>query len=370
MKLLVIVSRDYGELGHALYFLDRHTLVTRPLLLLPAAMRDPGCADAEVRHYAGVDDITGVIADNALDAVLLFSGYLLQPGRRHSLLYAARLLALLRRRGIPVLTSDPFMSTIRSPWTLDFAPLLRATGMPERARLHGAMLGLRLYLMRLLLRRAWHLYPARMRAVDIPRTLRWSGYFNGNEDVQNAAQPRWVFVLAQIDGDILLATGPAAFIDALCARLDDAVRAGRQAVLVASARVLAALPRRAHSTPGITLHTESSYADYMDLVMGAEYLFFWNYFSFSIIHRVISERPVFFFGAGHMVKILPALAEHGIANLYAGQRPMMLEMAAPLDAPLLAELALEVRARFARIDAGLRTLPSPQALLDAVQASR
>ncbi len=381
MKLLLIVSRDFGELGNALYFLDGQVLDAPPVIMLPASFGDPGIGalSAQLRHYADLDDIIAALDTDRPDAVLLFSGYLLQVGARLSLLNSLRLLRLLKRRRIPVLTSDPFLGAIRHPWSLDFYVPIRAVrragGVLQlaRARVEATLLGLRLYLLSRSLRAAWHGYPARVQRSGLPAQVRWSGYFN---DKAQACQPSaaaaqdqasWVFILSQIDGDILMEAEGQAFIDALCARLDDTLKAGRRAVLIASQRVLAALPPHWHARAGVELRTQCAYDEYMQVVMSAQYAFFWNYFSFSIIHRVIARRPVFFFGAGHMVRILPLLARQGIDNLYAGETPALLPMQSALDADALAQQASAVSAQFERVVAGLRSLPAPLDLLRTME---
>ncbi|GAB6194938.1 hypothetical protein PAGU2595_002370 [Lysobacter xanthus] len=370
----MIVSRDYGELGNAMNFLERTPLATAPVLMLPVGMQEPGLAAGafDIRRYESLNEIQASVRETEPDAVLLFSGYLLAIGRRFSLLHALQLLRFLRARGTPVLTSDPFIGMIRSPWSLDFSVVLASQpGMGRGLRrasiaLMSKALSLRIYLMRRALRGACHVYPA---PIEEPaaggRTLQLN-YFN--PDLARASQsqaalapgkPLWVFTLSRVDCLIQTRRHGSAFIEHLAARLSEVAASGRQAVLVATPELAAQLRPKLAEGADVILRGEESYSRYMATLMAAEYAFFWNYFSFSIIHRVIAGRPVFFFDEGHMVEILPALSQQGIRSFYGGWRPPLRRLSDPLQPASLAVDALDVRREFAAITARLTTGMAP-----------
>ena len=136
-------------------------------------------------------------------------------------------------------------------------------------------------------------------------------------------------------------------------------------MLVGSNRLLDALRPWLPADAEIGLHANDSYADFMARLMQAEYAFFWNLYSFSLIHRVMAQRPVMFFDEGHMVQILPALHEAGIRLFYDGWRPPVLTLAAALELPALERAATEARQQFARITQGMRQGEAPLDLLRA-----
>jgi hypothetical protein len=107
----------------------------------------------------------------------------------------------------------------------------------------------------------------------------------------------------------------------------------------------------------------AGYPEFMRHLMQAECAFYWNYYSFSIMHRVLAGLPVLFFGEGHMVQILPALREAGVRLFYDGWRPPLLQLQAPLAGEDVARRADETRLEFQRLAAGLRACDSPAGLL-------
>src|SRR4030095_10749890 len=75
------------------------------------------------------------------------------------------------------------------------------------------------------------------------------------------------------------------------------------------------------------------------LLLDAEHVFYWNVLSNSTILRITNRLPVFFFDAGHIVHALPALGARGLDVYWCGVTPPSLDIAEPLDAARLAELA-------------------------------
>lgn len=375
MNVLVIVSSDYGELGSAMYFLDRIPLKPMPVLMLPADMRPPDTVNPmlDIRSYRTLADIRNAIDEIDPDIVLLFSGYLLNIGPRFSLFNAMRLFRLLRRRGVRLATSDPFIGLIRSPASLDFSFVLDVCDRRVRrplAWLLARFLSLRVYLMYLQLRDIWHIYPAPMKAGQFRKGHRRLSYFNAPDREAAVTETRavWLFVLSRLDCEIQMRKHGEAFAACLSARLIEARQQGRQVVLIATRELLDRLRRQGLNLSNIELRTDEPYSEYMRVLTGAEYAFFWNYYSFSIIHRVIAGRPVFFFGEGHMVSILPDLAEAGIRNFYCGWKPPLLSMSEPLDERRLEQLSGIVRARFLDITARMKEGLLPIDLLGRVCA--
>lgn len=364
IRLLVIVSGDYGELGGAMYFLRGLGLAQPPTVLLPQSLGHAVASSdqMQVHAYASLADIQGHLAAVQPQAVMLFSGYLLAIGRRFSLLNALSLLRTLRRLGIPVLTSDPFIGLIDGPAALDFSYVLGSGGLGLGRKLRSWHLALRLALLQRQLRDCWHIYPSPVERLhegsDRGRAL---AYANAPHRAQPSpgARPSWVFVLSQIDWQMQVRAGGPAFLEALSARLHEAAAMGRRAVLIAPADLLEALRGQAASQPGIELVYNEGYAGFMQRLMEAEHAFFWNYYSFSVIHRVLAQLPVMFFDEGHMVHILPALHDGGVRLFYDGWRPPLLALADPLQAQDVEQRAEEARRQFARIAQGLRRCPPP-----------
>ncbi len=178
-----------------------------------------------------------------------------------------------------------------------------------------------------------------------------------------ALRPTWLFVLSKIDSSLQARAQGERFVDHVADRLRDTVRLNRHAMLIGPEDLVSAVRARLGDAPGITLHSNLPYDQYMRSLMAAEYSFFWNYFSFSILHRVLDNRPAFFFHAGHMAHTLPALGNEGVRVIYDGWRPPLLPVDSAFDEQDLARRAAEVVREFGRIGEGVRRCPSPVEVL-------
>ena len=282
----------------------------------------------------------------------------------------------LRRQRVTLLTSDPFLGLLRDIAALDFRGLHgKASNRPD-AFVESWRNIYRLFLMRFQLRRAWHIYPApteRMRPEPGARRL---SYFNAAAQCapQVAAadgeqRPAWLFVLSKTDFEMHVRAQGERFVAQIIDRLEESIALGRNALLIGPQELVDMVRARLGNRVGTTSHGDTTYAGYMRSLMAAEYVFFWNFYSFSLIHRVLANRPVFFFDEGHMVHILPAIGQEGIRLFYDGWRPPVLPLDRPLDARELARREPDMRRQFERIVDGLRRCPSPHELLQRATRS-
>lgn len=370
MKLLVIVSGDYGELGTAMYFLQGLRSPQVQVLLLPASLAHtmasmPGL---DVRTYADLADIRRVIVDTRPDTAILASGYLFPINSGLSLLDSVRMLRTLGRRGVTVLTTDPFFGLLRSR-ALDFRDV-QDPGRDRRSAFAASWrFACRLFLVRHMLRRALHIYPVPIDGLRPERSVRRVSYCNAAAQSAPAIvadrdqRPMWLFVLSKTDLEMQMRVQGDGFVEKIIGRLRDSVALGRDAVLIAPEELVGEVRARLGAELGVKAYSDTSYAGYMQSLMLAEYVFFWNYYSFSVIHRVLADRPVFFFDEGHMVHILPALGREGVRVIYDGWRPPLLPLEKRFDEQELSRRALEVSQQFRRIGDGLRRCLSPEELL-------
>ncbi len=388
MRLLVIVSSDYGELGTAMYFLKGLEAGASPVLLLPPPLDRsadvlPGM---ETRIYSSLADIFRWAAEARPDTVMLASGYLLAINSCLTLIDVIRLLRFLRRAGVTVLTSDPFLGLVRGPRAFDFRTLAerrhegRASMAAIRRRAFGAAAATILYghlaVLGRQLRSAWHIYPVPTQRLRPRPGARRLCYFNGaahsipkSSQTPSGPRPVWLFVLSKVDFEMHSRDQGDAFVARIAERLEEGVALGRDVTVIGSEDLVKSLRPRIAGQPRITAYGETTYDGYMNRLMAAEYAFFWNYYSFSVLHRVLVNRPVFFFDAGHLIHFLPAIDQEGIRVFYDGWRPPLLALDAALDEPDLARRALEVDEQFRRIEQGLRQCLSPWELLQRTKGA-
>jgi hypothetical protein len=93
-------------------------------------------------------------------------------------------------------------------------------------------------------------------------------------------------------------------------------------------------------------------------------VFYWHLFSCSVLLRLASSRPVFFFDQGHIPRLLKPSYEVGIECYYGGVRPRLLDVRQELDAGALANLVLQQRSDLQAIRAHWATAPEPAELID------
>jgi len=375
MTLLVIVSRDYGELSVAKYFLTDLEMTPKPVMLVPVALGQPEAIEArvETRNYRTFADIRRVVDEIEPDIVLLFSGYLLAIGTHFSLVNAFRLFGLLRRRRVSIVTSDPFIGLLQGPRSLRFREMLRLRkkdGPGLVASIVAPLLALRTYLIHWRLRSHWHVYPAPVTHRFLAADHRGLSFYNASAvpgpaqyATEPGAPPFWLFVLSEVEFCFQTNRRGGVFVEHLAARLRDAARPGRRVVMIGPGNLLAELRERIGGAAGIELCETAPHAMYMRLLLQAERVFFWNYYSFSVLHRVLSDQPVHYFDEGHMVSILPGLNQVGIDTFYAGWRPPLLSLEEPLDEARIEQVSGETRENFARIRTRIETGLSPRSLL-------
>jgi hypothetical protein len=351
-RLLVVVTRDFGELGSALGLLSGLGDGFVGRVLLPLSLPEPDIALPGLSwgRYSSRADIERAFDEIGAQQVVCLSAYLLlgtAPGL--GLWGIHRLLRHFARAGARVDTSDPFLTLLRRPWALQLAPLVRAHlghGPAQwRVRLVAAALAWRLWMLVPMLRRCRHLYPAPIDPVAPPPSLRWAHYGTALAPPPPVDEGLWMFVLARIDHDVLRQeTGPA-FVDQVAQRLQQAVDSGVRVLLVAPVALLGPLRERlpADTRASCELVETLPLSRYLASLRAARYAFFWNRYSFSIVFRVLDGRPVFFLGAGHVERMLPAMAAAGPRCFYAGWTPPLLPSAEPLRPAALEQAALDMR---------------------------
>lgn len=367
-RVLVVVSNDYGELGAALYFLQGCPLASRPRVLLPSALAhalDSG-PQAEVAVYRGAADVQAQLHAYRPDTVLLATGYLLAMGVTGiGLLPAWRLLRMMTRRGIRLLTTDPFLGIRPSPLRLLWADLRQRT---KRDALWAAVA---LAPATWLLRRAWHVYPAPVQRLPVlggdARCRSYRGTQARLPDPLPGQPPSWLFVLSALEMRMLDGASQGRWVELLVLRLRECQRAGRLAVLVGPTELTRRVAHQLPAGPLLQLHSALSYPAYMQHLLAAERVFFWNMLSFSILHRVLAAQPAHFFDAGHLARIHPPFWQAGVRLFYGGWHPPVLDLQQPLLPERLAPVTADTLRAFSGIAQGLQALPDAAALLAGLE---
>jgi hypothetical protein len=348
-RLLVLVSRDHGELTNALSFAGAGGCDA--LLMLPPALYAQNAAELGtlVRGYDGLADILDAIEERRPDLVVLFSGYLLAINQLLPLPALAQLLQTLERRGIPVATSDPFMGLLTPGQPSPFAA---SHPLKDWLDGHFARVGR-------LLGALPHLYSGPPQRFPGTRKL---AFFHPQVP---GAGPVWLFVLAGEDYAIQAGRlGADGFHRLVGERIRDAARCGARAVLIAPQACVDGV--RSTGAPAIGLAC-CGRALFSDLIVGAEQAFYWNMVSNSLLLRLAHALPIVFFDYGHLIGAAPPLFELGRAAFLNNGALAPIDARVPLDAAVLAAAATGAPER-ERAAATLHALPRPGAVIEALLA--
>lgn len=368
-RLLFLLSNDYGELATAMYLLMESEF--RPVLLMPDRLFAVNGESLLVPayRYTSLREVTETIEREQPDIVFLFSGYLYAVNNIFDIETTETLVRDLRKRHRRIVTSDPFlgiMSEISAHTFSDWHP--RKQWLTEHfSRLYRVLADVT------------HLYLINAEAFAHTRSV---SFFNRSiirppstfTDCERKlsgrislapGRKRWVCVLSQEDyGARVARHGRARFDDMLTNTLLQTARAGRQPILVAPEACIASIQGRGPSIDGLVLLPFCDYGLFEALLLEAEYVFYWNIFSSSILARAINHLPVFFFDPGHMVHAIPPLHELGVKRYYPGAALTYLDQRRGLNAVELAILAAEQEDTLRDARENFERSPTPEEMVE------
>jgi hypothetical protein len=373
-KLLFVLSNDYGELSNALYVLRGAGLDA--LLLLPERLFDANRDTLRVpaRRYTSPADVVAAVDREQADVVFLFSAYLYAINGIFDLGAVEALLGELRRRRLCLVTSDPFLGLL-----LEHRGVLFNDRHPQQQALaaHFARVAAQLTdVTHLYLTPADDLAGARKVALfnpqiisDAASTQRRGPRLAARVGI-DLRRPRWLFVLGSEDyGAQIARLGRESFDAVLLSRLEDAAQAGRQPALIAPQPCIDALASSGRTVGGLIPLSFCGYDLFVDLLLEAEYVFYWNVLSNSLLARLANRLPALFFDRGHLAHVMPALLDRGIETYFAGAELTLLDQRHRLTVDALAALAAEQELSLETAFDNLRRSPTPRELVEQLMST-
>ncbi|HEY2156359.1 MAG TPA: hypothetical protein VGH33_12065 [Isosphaeraceae bacterium] len=359
-RLLFVLSNDYSELSDALYFLEGTDFAAT--LLLPDRLFAANAEHLPVpaSRCRTPDDILAAVDRERPDIVFLFSAYLFAANGLFDIDETGRLIEGLRARGPAIVTSDPFLGLMTRPEESTFSPdhPLRKALADHFARLAPIVSGLT------------HLYVMPADGISVADRVSFANR-RAIRGVAVAEPRRWLFILSAEDHAFQSAAlGRAAFEGLLLDHLDNAIRQGRQPVLIAPSACIDGLTASGGTTEYATLLPFCRHDAFREHLLGAEHVFYWNVFSNSIMARVMNRLPVSFLARGHMAHAMPGLHEAGLRHYYPDCELPFLD---PKKAPTADDLALAADAQRGGFAGALRRFaesPEPAEVVAQILARR
>jgi hypothetical protein len=380
-KVLLVVTAAFGELFMASYFAMGCGFQTSFALCRRHFSLNYFALPGTVHQYRDLGDLLTIVGQESPDVVCLFSGYLFMHDQLLSCDDLERFLEELHTRGISVVTSDPFLGLAsRLPQFDARNPLEQILSVPVGflgELLFGQMFA---YLSQVgrILKPIPHLYVVDPEEGGGAKRLT---FFNPNirrngADASHAVLrpevvdgPRyWLFVIAASECPPDANGAGADFRAILAEKLRETLEEGRQPVVVAPKECLDTLaddPKLHHC---VFLYY-CDYQKYMSVLIGAEYVFYWNIFSASVLARILNSGPVFFFGRGHVAEATPLMLDKGMERYYANATLTYLDHAARLKRMELAKYAsLQDAQLFQPFLLNMRRWPTPEDVIQSLLA--
>ena len=360
LRILIVVSSDFGELGTAMYMFEGTGISVH--LLLPARLHQQTSqlAPHTVSAYGDAAQLLEKIRDYEPQLLLLMSGASLFFTGLLSMVDLQLVLQQARSMGISVATTDPLLGGSLSDE--NFHPLGWTKEMFERAAA-----------MQTGLRGVHHLYLSTMQSSQLVHSFFNSRVVISKEqkiaklaDLQqgplNLVSQHWLFVISSVDYQLQCALhGRFAFDDMLLAKIQQTLGAKRQPVLLAPLEACQSLQGRISGN--VVLMPFCGYEQFRALLITAEHVFYWNVMSNSVLVRIANGGSVFFMDAGHLARSIPSLVPLAMKSYYANAKLPMLDPKQVLDSGDLDQRARLQPETFSPTRAALQALPSPEALL-------
>jgi hypothetical protein len=384
VRAVFIQSHSYGDLVLTMALLEGHELGGNAALMLPDRLfSDNHELPLSTYRYTSDADILSVVDIWEPDVVFFVSAYVLVSSGTLPLPSMDGLVRQLRARGCRLVTTDPFLGLTRnfnvSQVDLPLSRLSWLARLRQLRKIKG--------MFRTLSRTArtfkdvTHLYPVPtdglltndgVHRVSFfnPRIVRSHAESSGGDRQRSTADPgaaerSWLFILGAVDhGCQCFVWGPENFASIVASKLEQARRQGRRPVLVAPRSLTDVVSSRLSAEARAELVPFCSYADYISRLFDAEYAFFWNALSASILLRLANSLPVFFFDPGHLQRFFKPCYQAGVHCNYGGFEPRLLDAQEPLDAHALANLVAEQRQMVVAIRNHWQRSPEPDQVID------
>ena len=377
VRSVVVVTGEHSELALAQALLRPPTVAGEPMMLLPPHLHDVHAESFPGRavRYTSLADIRSAVDAHDPQIVFLCSAYLFSLDKVLTPRQVAELLDFLRARHCTIATSDPLLGLARQLTLrdMDTRYLLPGERGWKRALAAAAcrVLGSRKLLPVPPMDGVVHLYPTC--APDIGDGVPRLSYFTApavhgaNTEAQEhgthpSTPPRWLFALAEIDVHTqLVQMHLRDFVENILGMLRFAVAEGARPTLIAPSMIVDLLAGVA--TPEMELRRHLPVTEFRRRSLDAEFVFYWNAFSPSLLERLANELPIFVFDRGYLSRALKPYYEAAKACHFGGWEPKYLDQRQLFSPYVLAHLAKQQRPALRQLRQRWQASPSPDAVI-------
>jgi len=382
-RTLFILDNDFGELTTVMYLvLGQECFGDARILLSPRLYeKNQDTLPGRIALWTSEEDLAQAIEAFQPAVVVFASGYLMPV---HHLLTAAaleRLCELARRHNAVVVTADPFLGLI-SQWSGRVEQLI-SIDIPDNAseslvavkQSADRMLHTALSEAEQVLRTVPHLYPSYTDMDGLETTAEDSrnvSFFNDAlllpPELNAIRSNHWMFVVSEADYSTqVMFLGSIGFARIVASLLTQTAQLGRDAIFFGPNELVDLVNLTlAGNDERIHVQTYCSFRRFMSLLLSAEYSFYWNVVSHSILMQLWNGRPVILFNRGHLARAVPAIYDRVIAWYYQGWEPPYLDHNEALSLSALEEATAPHERQREQIMARFRRAPSPAALLSSL----
>jgi hypothetical protein len=367
-KLLFLISNDFGELSNAMYLVKGYNFQT--VILMPKRLFSINQNSLSILTYCyhSIHDVTRIAAQEKPDIVFLFSGYLYSINDIFSIETVENLIDELKNKCYKIITSDPFLGILSRLDTSTFSDRhpKKQLLIQHFSRVFAILKNItHLYLINLGSSASIESVSFFNQNIIVPQS--WLIEYEKMLTQWTAIHPtkrRWLFVLSLEDyGNQISLHGRAKFDEILLDKLHQTVRADRQPILVAPGVCIESIRNRSSTIANLVLLPYCGYNLFMLLLFNAEYVFYWNIFSNSILARVMNHLPVFFFAPGHMVYAIKPLFEIGMKSYYSDSALVYLNQERELVSEELKSIAANLEQIMNGARKNFRQSPTPEEMV-------
>lgn len=391
-RLLFVLDNDYGELTTLKYLVLGQPLRERTTLLLPERLiaNNADALPGRTHGYASSQDILRLVAAEEPEIVFLCSGYLFSIHEILTLEDLEQLVGALRERGCRVVTADPFLGMLskQDPRTLisihipEESDELEVEELRKVKEIEDKRLQTHFTRCEKLFRDDPHLYPT---YCDVPShevtgsDARNLSFFNSElilpdlgastEDTDSASRPHWLFILSRTDYETQMMFAGRKFADIVAGNLVDALAAGRHPILIAPDELVQSVISRMPTVEGVDILSFCPFNRLISLLLSAEYAFYWNIVSHSILIRLFNKLPVILFDRGHLVRNVTPMYDRVVQWYYQGWEPEFRDHREPLTLDTVSAWSEDYRSAADRICEGFRRAPTPGRMIEQLMSA-